>query len=448
VSATTTTNEHHHEEVETKEEASDSSSLSSSAGGYYDDEDHGTNTNTSITTTETIQVAHHHHHEELSMFNNDHTNTSHTNPEYLLSVPFYVYEEMLHDENLLNFTEMYNHDLDGRGAKLDPIPPIVNSSHVTFEEFLEKCRYFKHSNDFHFVRAALEHPNRVLKPDQAKLFVVPSLLITDIIDFYYFGRTRRGKVRAHIKRLDDFLKQSEYFQRSNGADHIAVNSLMRGSAMLIKTSSNSPLAKCNAILFSEKDSDPIGMHEEVRNNRTWFKALYNSEPCPITPMAEKRNHFAMVGKLYKKKYNRFYEDRRHICKWMKNLTNYTMPVCGYADSKCPHTSQAWLGFHARGDSLSADRLAGYLVSGTVPVFTLEGQYHAQESWYDWDKISYFSDVSNQTSFDRDVHRIMSNMTDIMIKTQNVRDNMDLFDWQTNVPFDVYMVSEDDLKYCD
>jgi hypothetical protein len=35
---------------------------------------------------------------------------------------------------------------------------------------------------------------------------------------------------------------------------------------------------------------------------------------------------------------------------------------------------------------------------------------------------------------------MKNKTDIIVKTQNVRDNMDLFNWETNVPFDVYMVS--------
>ena len=130
-------------------------------------------------------------------------------------------------------------------------------------------------------------------------FVVPSLLTTDVINFYYYGQ--KGKVRAHIKRLDDFLKQSEYFQRSKGADHIAVKSYMRGSDMLMGISSNY-LTKCNTILFSETKSD---IHEDVGKNRTWFRALYVSKPCSITPMEEKRHHFAMVGKLHKKKYTSF-----------------------------------------------------------------------------------------------------------------------------------------------
>ena len=55
-------------------------------------------------------------------------------------------------------------------------------------------------------------------------------------------------------------------------------------------------------------------------------------------------------------------------------------------------------------------------------------------------LSYFADVSSQDNFLRDIDKIMSNKTDIMVKTQNVRDNMDLFNFQTNVPFDVFMVS--------
>lgn len=48
-------------------------------------------------------------------------------------------------------------------------------------------------------------------------------------------------------------------------------------------------------------------------------------------------------------------------------------------------------------------------------------------------------MRNETNFLSDFHEIMRNKTDIMIKAQNVRDNIDLFYWHMNVPFDVHMV---------
>lgn len=86
--------------------------------------------------------------------------------------------------------------------------------------------------------------------------------------------------------------------------------------------------------------------------------------------------------------------------------------------------------------MSANRLFDTLLSGTVPVFTLKDQYKSQSDFYDWDKISYFANVSNETAFLEDMNKNLSNKTDIMVKTKNVLDNRDLFDWQTLVPFDV------------
>ncbi len=159
-------------------------------------------------------------------------------------------------------------------------------------------------------------------------------------------------------------------------------------------------------------------------------------------MEEKNDGLTFVGSLHRHKHglNSLFQDRRNMCGWLSTQTNYTVSACGAADNLCPHTSRAWLGLHARGDSVSANRLFDTLLSGTIPVFTLKDQYHAQPDWYKWDMISYFADVRNETKFLDDIDNMMSNKTDIIAKTQHVRDNMDLFNWQTNVPFDVYMVS--------
>ena len=51
-------------------------------------------------------------------------------------------------------------------------------------------------------------------------------------------------------------------------------------------------------------------------------------------------------------------------------------------------------------------------------------------------ISYFANVENKTDFLDHMDKNLSNKTDIMVKTKNVLENRDLFDWQTLVPFDI------------
>lgn len=98
----------------------------------------------------------------------------------------------------------------------------------------------------------------------------------------------------------------------------------------------------------------------------------------------------------------------------------------------------WMHFH--GDSPSASKLTETILSGTVPVFTMNIQYEAVPDWFKWEKISYFANVEgrNMTLFNGSMNVILNNKTDIAVKTQNVVENMDLFDWKTGVPFDVYM----------
>ena len=59
--------------------------------------------------------------------------------------------------------------------------------------------------------------------------------------------------------------------------------------------------------------------------------------------------------------------------------------------------------------------------------------------FEQDTVSHFADAENKTQVLEDIEKILSNKTDVMIKTWNLLENMDLFNWRTNVPFDIYMV---------
>ena len=71
------------------------------------------------------------------------TTTDQQHLEFLLTVPFYVYEEFLHDENILNITDMVT---------------LGFAPYDNFDDFLESRKYHKHSGDLHFIRSALDHP--------------------------------------------------------------------------------------------------------------------------------------------------------------------------------------------------------------------------------------------------------------------------------------------------
>jgi len=284
----------------------------------------------------------------------------------------------------------------------------------------------------------------VKNPEHAKLFVVPSLVFKDIEDLIYNPDPQiQARRLSNIKRIDEFLARSPWFKRNDGADHIApISHYMNSIRRTFRLPNIVPhLARCNMVQFHEENNDPIYIHPDYADKRAMYKIFKNASPCNITAAEEKTKDYVFSGSLhrFKQGQNRQFQSRRDICSWLPTHTNYTFDVCGYGD-KCPHLSQALLGFHARGDSISAARLFDTILSGTVPIFTLEGQYQAQPEWYDWSQISYFADVRNETQFLADIEKIMNNKTDIMLKTQNILANMDLFNWQTNVPFDIYMVS--------
>jgi Exostosin family len=132
-----------------------------------------------------------------------------------------------------------------------------------------------------------------------------------------------------------------------------------------------------------------------------------------------------------------FESRRDICRWVKESTNYSMPICG-AGQQCPALAEARFGFHVRGDTYGANRLIDTLLSGTVPIFTHQKQFDLMPEWIDWSQLSYFADVTDKTTFLSSLHTILEDKEVSERKLQNVVQNSELFDWETPIPFDTYM----------
>ena len=64
-------------------------------------------------------------------------------------------------------------------------------------------------------------------------------------------------------------------------------------------------------------------------------------------------------------------------------------LCGKGVQR-PALSNVRLGFHVRGDWISANRLFDTIQSGTVPMFTRKAQYYsAQQRFIDWEPLSLF-----------------------------------------------------------
>mmetsp|Transcript_1506 Transcript_1506/g.2752 ORF Transcript_1506/g.2752 Transcript_1506/m.2752 type:complete len:274 (-) Transcript_1506:939-1760(-) len=141
--------------------------------------------------------------------------------EYLLSVPYYIYEdEILRNSSLLNYTDIYlsqDYSCNEKFGKLGTVDRTI-----TFDEYLEVNRYYKHAGDIHFIRSALEHPMRTYNPEEAKLFVVPSLITKHIQEIIYkTSDVVKIKADEELRRLDEFLGNSEWFRRHMGRDHVA-----------------------------------------------------------------------------------------------------------------------------------------------------------------------------------------------------------------------------------
>lgn len=336
---------------------------------------------------------------------------------FMLSVPFYVYEELVWE------TATWG------GKSLDQW--VVNSSNP------------KHTDDYWFMKAALEHPMRTKNISRARLFVIPTL--NNVYDSRAFFKTKdlcwnrlcNEKLVSHAGR---FLLSAPSFQKHPEA-HLAVASHFAHHKTWwtnrLPSSIKTVLKASNVIGFEDHNTNADGLLH--------LPKLHVAKGCQLeTP---KTSDVAMIA-TFKPNDPRF-RHRELVCQWlslMQNRTNSSsddaakVDICG-PGQMCPALSQAKLGFHVRGDTLSSNRLLDTLLSGTIPIFTLPQQYNVLPDFIDWRKISYFINMETTKTvedFSNQLLSILDNSSDYETKHNLVVQHKDLFDWKKMYPFDLYM----------
>jgi hypothetical protein len=377
-----------------------------------------------------------------------HHNQNHN--DLLLSVPFYVYEE-----------------LAWTNATIGGIP---------VQEVIASGKFQKHSNDYWFMMASLQHPMRTRDPREAKLFVIPTLL--NLYSFrVYSGPHNRNVTMCWNGRCDrDLLKDaarllnaSEWIHTSPHL-HIVTTSHygyhLKGT-LKMPALLRQALYRCHSITFERKQ---FNAPERLR-----FSSYLVGNPCPSSSSSSSSKPYDATLIATLKPDDERFQDRQQICEWLlmrrRNTTTtptttqhppdmqtLRVPICGRG-LQCPTLAQSKLGFHVRGDTFGSQRLMDTLLSGTVPVFTRREQYAVQPPWIDWHKLSYFIDMEstpeqsqspsqsqsaanmNMTQEEKFVHQLQSilrNDTAYQERHRAVLQNQKLFDWTTLVPFDTYM----------
>ncbi|GFH53500.1 predicted protein [Chaetoceros tenuissimus] len=277
-----------------------------------------------------------------------------------------------------------------------------------------------------------------------------------LINSIYDEKGKFPKINfGQVQNLDSVLSASEWFQRSNGKDHISIMSFFGGDKVF--GLGNGPekerftnITSCNVVqwLEGEPTTKAVNVREHLIPDRVAFPAMYTGQPACgrqeetfMHVQHNKTQDVVFVGAMVRnnKRCNlcnyrmRF---RRHGYNWISH-SKWSYAVFGKGEN-CPHVQEARVGMHFRGDTISASRLIDTILSGTVPVFTAKEQYLAVPDFIDWDKISYFANIENITEFNTSMNSILANRTDIDIKTRNVLQNQDIFDWQSGATFDMYM----------
>jgi Exostosin family len=321
---------------------------------------------------------------------------SHAEPEHMptfrLNVSFYIH---------------LDYDLNWRNATVGGKPYWPEEPHA------RSC-HGKHSDDFWYMRSAWDHPMRTLDPNKAKLFFVPVLLNAVLDRFVEFRKRRRNRFCAHghrdcireakdlglLYQVNEALGQNTFFQRSNGTDHIIVLSHWQARSLPADVPN---IHKCNTLTFEDEVPNATLPYNRIR-----MPGFYVGKPCPS---AEKTHDFAMIGTF---KHNltsawevqrRNFQSRADVCEWLPGTTGTTIH-CGPGD-QCPALAQARYGFHVRGDTWGSNRLMDTLLSRTIPIFTAEEQYKILPSFYPWKEVSYLIEVSNRTTFQEEVEKLLN-----------------------------------------
>lgn len=384
--------------------------------------------------------------------------------QLLLSVPFYVYEELIWDD-----------------ATFGGVP--INLSLSGQHPLLKKYE-LKHTSDYLFMRASLNHPMRTLDISKAKLFVVPILTNTYAMTFAdseccgreqyklcWERKTNNNGIETTTKlcqeELMDYaskvLSQSTAFRNSGGSNHIAVASHWFFASHLYakkyfwnsyQLSSFFPvLTKMNLIQFENYNLGKTP-NKQANNQDTeliGYSDYYVGHGCPNNENMTRNDDFVFVGFLDKKNL----KQRKAVCKSMNSLKDTgtlalpsgsvliasrkpRMTTCGVG-TQCPLLAQAKFGFHTNGDTPGSNRLMDTILSGTVPVFTSKEQYGVLPPWIDWDQLSYYANPFDPRSFIRQIDSLLSiSETKYKRVLGNLLSNQDLFDWTTMIPFDTYL----------
>jgi len=377
-------------------------------------------------------------------------------PELLLSVPFYVYEEW---------------------SWLDSYWIKQNGNNETVEHWNTKASedghpyYFKHGDDFWFLRNAMKHPMRTTNMSEAKLFFVPTLL--NQFDWSLRKGKRNicvnNKVCKYdlIQRTQQYLSASEAF-RLYPERHVIVRSYFAPRWKDWDLRKQPPeklpelresyrsfflemVPKMQAIVFEGKDFVEEATHQVPALGRHILPTYYVGSPCLNSPSNNKTLDIAMIATMKGK-----YDGRNNLCNWLKENPN-VKSFCG-GGNRCPALANAKFGFHVSGDTFGSQRLMDVLVSGTVPIFSHLDQYTIQGDWIDWDQLSYYIPLHNdataysedkvtkfsmtenavQELFSKRLQRVLDDEEGYRKRYKAVIDHLEFFDMRTIYPFDTYM----------
>lgn len=358
---------------------------------------------------------------------------------HLLSQPFYIYEDILRDPTIYNFTNMC---IAAFGATIC----TEENNVTTFEELFFLMKDTKEGGDYHFVRSALIHPMRTTNQEDAKLFVVPFLFRLRALSYFYGNKSKRATTDRIFRDIDNRLNASKYFQRHDGKDHILYHASWQLAIWDKNQKFLNALNKCNLIQFYEGGGRFVH-RPGYESKRFHFASQYvNGPPCDEGTCVNHLNPDGMkdivfVGALNRPKgrnANHRFRVRREACAWIKvSSANFSYDTCGEG-ARCPAICGAKLGLHFRGDSWSANRIVDYFSVGTIPIVHAWQQYEAMPSFVNYSQLTYFVEANDRSHFESSLQRILRNKTDLELKRQNILKNRDLFVWETGVPFDVYM----------
>jgi Exostosin family len=330
--------------------------------------------------------------------------------EFLL--PFYIYDNELDWSNAT-----FQNKENGEWTKFD-IPDVLR---------------YKHSDDYWLLKHAKKHPMRTMNPSEAKLFFVPTLLsLWTFMDMYQppTGLCVEGVCgKALLEQADKLLHESPWFKRSQGRDHIVVDTHWRKTPLF--DSPTSSLYRCNLIVFENREPKHF---KELTGGRVRSSSFYVGTPCDERQLDKK--DFAMVATLKPENIN--FLTRSNVCKWLQNGQNYSVSHCGKGP-QCPALAQARYGFHLRGDTWGSNRLMDTLLTGVVPLIESMEQIQILPDFVPWLDFVYLIDVSSEEKFHTSLEAILTKGdSEYQEKIANITMHRDLFNHMKGRQFDLYM----------